>query len=192
MSETVTHIFEAEIQTDKKKMKTIFIIGGIIFVISLGCVIWAHLNWEEHTYLVEDVITGEVSRIGIASTLFSWGLVFAIAIPVIYGLMWMSLDFKNPALAVNKRGLFINREGFKKAFITWNDFERIEKKGAGELQLFMKNPQEIVAQQPAFARPFLTQTFVKDRSAITLSAEDDGEKGQKIIDLVIQHSGLVS
>jgi hypothetical protein len=192
MSDTVTQIFEAELQTDKKKIKTVYTIGGILFVVAIGCVIWSHYNWEEYTHLVQDVITGEVSRVGIASILFSWGLVFAIAIPVIYGLMWMTVDFKNPALAVNKRGIFINREGFKKAFITWNDFERIEKKSDSELKLFMKNPQEIVSQQPGFAKPFLTQTYVKDKSPITISAEDDGEKGQEIINLVIRHSGLVS
>ena len=175
MTDSIKTIFEAEIYTSKSKIKTVYIIGAALFIISIGCVIWSSLNWEEYTYLVQHAITGEMTLTGPASYLYYWGLGFAIAIPVIYGLMWFSLDFKNPALAVNSEGLFMNQEGFKKMFLTWSDFERMEKKDDDDLRLYMKDPESIVKQQPAFARPFLTQTFVKERSPVTLSSSGDGQ-----------------
>jgi hypothetical protein len=180
-------LFDAQVDTDK--IKKIYIVGGVIFVIAVGCAVWAKLNWEEYTHQVQNVLTGEVSTTGPASILYSWGLMFAIAIPVIYGLMWFSIDFKNPALAVNKSGVFINQEGFKKAFLKWDEFDRIEKKGEDELRLYMKNPEEVVKRQPAAMRPFLTQTFVKDRSPYTLTPSSDNAK--KVIELVGKYSGMV-
>lgn len=188
MTDEVHYLFEADLPVNKSRIKTVYTIGLVLFIISVVCVVWSHFNWDEYTYLVQDVITGEVSRTGIASVLYYWGLGFGIAIPVIYGLMWFSVDFKNPALGVNKQGVFINQEGFKKAFLKWEDFERMEKKENGDLRMYMKDPASIVKQQPAATRPFLTQTFVKDKSPITLSAS---EKAEKIIELIVKYSGKV-
>jgi hypothetical protein len=185
-------LFDAQVETDKSKIKKIYIVGGVIFVIAVGCAVWAKLNWEEYTHTIYNVITGETSRGGLASILYSWGLIFAVAIPLIYGLMWFSIDFKNPALGVNKNGVFINQEGFKKAFLKWNEIERIEKRGENELRIYMKNPEEVVKRQPAAMRPFLTQTFVKDRSPYLLKSSSETDNSRKVVELVGKYSGMVN
>jgi hypothetical protein len=182
-------VFDAEVPVNKSKLKAVYTIGGVLFVLSVGCVIWSELHWEQYTHLVQNVITGEVSRTGIASVLYYWGLGFAIAIPVIYGLMGLTLDLKHPALGVNKLGIFINQEGFKKTYLKWDAFERIERRINGELWLYLKDPANVVKQQPAMVRPFLTQTYVKERSPITISPSGSG---QKIIGLAIKYGGLVN
>jgi hypothetical protein len=106
------------------------------------------------------------------------------------GLMWMTLDFKNPALAVNKDGLFINREGFKQTFLKWDEFERIDKVSDDELRLYMKNPEEVVSRQPGFRKVFLKQTYVKEKSAITITSDDSSvSDARAVVDAIRKYSG---
>lgn len=187
MNDTHIPLLEAAVLPDKKKIKMVYIIGLILFIVAAASAVWGWLFWDEYTELVENVLTGEVSRIGPASIALSWGGIFAIAIPIVYGLMWMSIDLKNPALGANNQGFFINRDGFKKAFLKWNEFERIEKNSETNLWLYMKNPQEIVDRQPGFAKVFLKKTYVTDKSPIVISAEASPEEG-RVVELVRKYA----
>jgi|GEM_PF-2326686 len=181
-------VFEAQVMVDKKKIKIVYGIGLFIFLAAIGCMIWSEIYWEEYTFYVKEIFTGKEKLAGLPTILYYWGLGFVIAMPVLYGLMWLSIDFKHPALGVNSKGIFLNREGFRKTFLEWHEFDRMERQGNGDLWLYMKDPEGVVKRQPAFARPFLSQSFVKTRSPITLSRE---EKAREIIDLVTKHSGMV-
>ncbi|MCB0401131.1 MAG: hypothetical protein KDD41_03545 [Flavobacteriales bacterium] len=175
--------FEVEIYLDKSKIKKIYLVGLILFLISIVCVVWAKMNWEDYTILTQNVLTGKVKEKGLAPTLYGWGLGFVIAIPIIYGLMWSSFDFKNPSIAANKEGLFLNKEFFKKTFINWNEFSNINQQENGELHLTLKNPEGIVDQQKGIGKAFLKQTYVKDRSPITLDPADS-EKYAELVDYI--------
>jgi hypothetical protein len=180
-------VLEAAVLPDKKKMKTVYTIGFVLFALACGAAAWGWFFYDEYTELMQDVITGEVSREGPASAALTWGSVFAIAIPVMYGLMWMNTDMKNPSLGANSQGLFLNRNGFKKAFIRWEDFGRIEKKNDGAIWLYMKNPEAIIAAMPGSAKVFLKKTYVTDQSPIVLSAESADDPEQRVMDVVSKH-----
>lgn len=176
--------FDVEIYVDKKKIKTIYLVGGILFLISLACVIWAQMNWEDYSETVT-TISGKVKQRGLAPTLFGWGIGFAIAIPIVYGAMWTTIDFKNPSLAANKEGIFINKEFFKKTFISWDQFSEISFSN-GALNLKMKDPQSIVNQQKGMGKPFLKQTYVKDESPFSIDPEES-EKHAELVEFIRSH-----
>lgn len=166
-------MYEAETFLDKRKIKKVYIVGLIFFLLSVGSILWANANWDAYTEVRYSLKYGTNVHTGLAPILYGWGWGFAIAIPIIYGLMWLSFDFKNPSFAVNRDGVFINRELFKKTFLPWNEFDRIDEQDNGELWLYMKDPAKIVKQQLGFRKPFLKQTYVKDQSPISL--ENDGD-----------------
>lgn len=188
MSDAQIPLLEAAVQPDKKKIKTVFIIGGIIFIASVGAALWGWLFWDEYTHQVQNVITGEVSTQGPASIALSWGIILAVVIPIIYTLMWMSIDLNNPSIGANNQGFFINREGFKKTFIRWNEFERAERRDENSMRLYMRNPEEIVSRQAGFAKAFLKKTYVTDRSPITVDGESDDEK--KVVEVISRYAPL--
>ena len=171
MSATNTLIFEAETFLNKAKIKKVYIIGAVLFFLSIACILWAIANWEDYTEIRYSLKYQRNVEIGLAHILYGWG--FAIAIPIIYGLMWFSFDFKNPSFAVNRDGIFLNRELFKKTFLSWSEFDRIEKQENGDLWLYLKDPAKIVKQQPGWRKPFLKQTYVKDKSPINIENEGD-------------------
>ncbi len=172
--------FDVEIFLDKSKIKKVYIVGLILFLVSVGCIIWATLNWEEYTELRQK-LNGRVVETGLASILYGWGWGFAVAIPVIYGIMWFTLDFKNPTLAVNKEGLFKNGEFFKKTFLPWSEFSSVQKQENGDLWMQLKDPQKIVDQQSGMGKAFLKQTYVKDNSPITISNDGSDANYAKMI-----------
>jgi hypothetical protein len=186
MSDAHVPLLEAAVQPDKKKIKIVYIIGAVIFVGAVLAAIWGWLFWDEYTYTVQNVITGEVSTTGPASLALSWGIILAVIMPIIYGLMWMSIDLKNPSLGVNNQGLFINREGFKKTFIKWNEFERTDLRDGKEVWLYLRNPEEVVSRQPGFAKAFLKKTYVTDRSPITVHGESEDE--QKVVQAISRYA----
>lgn len=187
MSDAQIPLLEAMIMPNKALIKKVYIIGAVIWLAAIGALIWGKLNWEEYTELVQDVITGEISRIGPASIAVSWGTIFACVMPVIYGLMWFSIDLKNPSLGANNQGLFINREGFKKTFIKWNEFSHVEKKEGDEYRMYMKDPQQVIDRQPAATRAFLKKTFVTDKSPIVIGGSDTPEEN-KIGELIAKYT----
>ena len=173
--------FEAEIYLDKSMIKKVYLVGALLFLIAIGCITWATLYWDDYTEVRYSIKYGSNVERGLAPTLYGWGWGFAVAIPIIYGLMWMSFDFKNPSLAVNKEGVFINRELFKQTFLNWDEFEKLEKNSEGHLSFYLKDPAKIVAQQPGWRKPFLKQTFVKDKSPIAI---ENDERTEKIVELI--------
>lgn len=185
MTTTSTLVYEAETYLNKKKIKLVYTVGGILFAISVGSILWASANWDEYTEVVWSVKYGRYVEAGLAPILYGWGWGFAIFIPIIYGLMWFSFDFKNPSFAVNRDGIFINRELFKKTFLAWNEFDRIEKKEEGHLWLYLKDAEKIVNQQPGWRKPFLKQTYVKDGAPISVTND---EKHEKIIQAIERYS----
>ncbi|MFT5821132.1 MAG: hypothetical protein ACI8ZM_002381 [Crocinitomix sp.] len=176
-----TLFFEAETYLDKVKIKKIYLVGLVVFLISIACILWAIANWDAYTEIRYSYKRGRNVESGLASILYGWGWTFAVAMPICYGLLWMTLDFKNPILAVNKDGLFVNRELFKKTFLSWNEFDRIEEQEKGELWLYFKDPVKIVSQQSGFRKPLLKQTYVKSKSPMTLENEGDFVKINKLI-----------
>lgn len=166
-------IFEAQAYLDKKKIKKVYAIGAVLFLVSIGCILWAIANWDAYAEVVYSLKRQRNVETGLAPILYGWGWGFAVAIPIIYGLMWFSMDFKNPAFGVNKTGVFVNRELFKQTFLPWAEFDKIEKQPDGSVWMYLKDPAKIVAQQPGFRKPFLKQTYVKDKSPMTVEPEGD-------------------
>lgn len=177
-----TLVYEAETHLDKAKIKKVYIVGVLFFLISVGCILWAIANWDDFSEVRYSLKYGTNVETGLAPILYGWGWGFAVAIPIIYGLMWFSFDFKNPSFAVNRDGIFVNRDLFKETFLSWDEIERIEKKENGVLWLYLKNPEKIIGQQPGWRRPFLKQTYVKDQSPMALENEDDFIKINQLIE----------
>lgn len=168
-----TLIYEAEAFLDKNKIRKVYIVGAVLFLLSVGCILWAIANWDAYTEVRYSLKYGTNVETGLASILYGWGWAFAITIPIIYGLMWFSFDFKNPSFAVNKDGVFINRELFKHTFLHWDEFEKIEKQTNGTIWMYFKNPEKIISQQPRFYKPFLKQTYLKDKSPMAIENDED-------------------
>ncbi len=164
-------IFEAQIFIDKSKIYKVYGVGVMLLLVSIGCILWAQANWDAYTSIHYSVKRQRNVETGLAPILYGWGWMFTIAIPLIYGLMWWSFDFKNPVLGVNKNGLFINKDLFKNTFLHWGEFNRIERNANGDMLLFLLDPQKIVAQQPGFRKVFLKQTFVVQKAAICIENE---------------------
>ena len=135
-------------------------IGAALLLISICCIIWAHFNWEEYTTVTQNALTGRVKSKGLAPTLYGWGWGFAITIPIVYGMMWTTIDFNNPSFAVNKEGIFINKAFFKKMFLSWEEFSDIKRGDKNVLQLHLKDAEKIVNQQKGIGKLFLKQTYV--------------------------------
>lgn len=177
--------FDIEIYLDKATYKLVFAVGGALLIIALGCTIWGYANYDEYSETVKTV-SGRVRDRGLGPTLFGWGIGFSIAIPIMYGLMWMSLDFKNPALAVNKNGFFINKEFFKNTFIRWEEFADINMNN-GFLNLVMKDAEAIVNRQKGIGKAFLKQSYVKDNSPITIDPNESSQH-KELVEAVIKYS----
>lgn len=177
--------FEAEAHLDKNKIRKVYGVGALLFLLSVGCILWAIANWDDYTEVRYSLKYGTNVETGLASILYGWGWGFAIAIPIIYGLMWFSFDFKNPSFAVNRDGVYINRELFKRTFLRWEEFEKIEKQENGILWLYFKNPEQVIGRQPTFYKPFLKQTYLKEKSPMAI--ENDGEF-ERINELILKYS----
>lgn len=174
-------IFEAQIFLDKSKICIVYSVGAVLFLIALGCIFLVMANWSDYSEVRYSLKYGTNVETGLAPTLYGWGWGFTIAIPIIYGLMWMSFDLKNPSLAINKDGIFLNRELFKKTFLPWAEFKRFEKDDNGGYLLYLNDPQKIVNQQPGWRKPFLKQTYVKEGAAIGIEKD---ERTAEIIQLL--------
>ncbi|NOQ74058.1 MAG: hypothetical protein GQ574_18775 [Crocinitomix sp.] len=176
-----TLVFEAETYLDKGKIKKVYLVGLLVFLLSVGCIFWAIANWDAYTEIRYSLKYGRNIESGLASILYGWGWAFAIAMPICYGLLWMTLDFKNPIFAVNKDGIFVNRELFKKTFFQWNEFDRIEEHDKGALWLYFKDPAKIVSEQSGPRKILLKQTYIKNKSPMTLEGDGDFVKINEFI-----------
>lgn len=160
---TETGYFEVELYPNKQRLKLVYGIGFSLFLLAVGGIIWSNIYWEAYSYNVQDVLTGKISVSGAAPIINSWSWMFAVAIPIVYGLMFFTTDFKNPSIAINRKGLFINEQLLKMVQLQWNQFKLIEITKDYVIIKF-KNPEDIVNHQPAWRKLFLKQTFVKDQS----------------------------
>ena len=165
--------FEESIYTDKSKIKKVYTVGLVLFLLAVICIVWATIYWEDYTYLTKNVVTGRVRQTGIASILYGWGWGFVIVIPVVYGIMWTTLDFNNPILAVNKDGLYINKEGIKKTFLSWEEFSINTNINNGDLELRFKEPEKIVALQKGIIKAFVKQSYVKQKLPFVIKKEQE-------------------
>lgn len=167
-------VYEVSVPLNKSKIKRIFGVGAVLFLISVGCVLWGHFNWDEYSTTVNSLKRGTVER-GWAPVLYGWGMGFAIVIVFVYGIFYSTLDFKNPVFAVNKDGIMINKEFFKLNFITWSQIQKIETSDSGELNIWFKNPEEIVNRQKGIGKAFLKQSYVKEPGSFSINPEDSAE-----------------
>jgi hypothetical protein len=171
MSDAEVPHLEAYLMTSKALVRKVYTVGAVVFLAAVGAWVWGELNWDEYTHVVQNVLTGEVSTVGPASIAVSWGCAISVTMPIVYGLMWFTIDTKNPSLGANNQGLFINREGFRKTFIRWSEFSHIEKRNDGQYRMYMKDPQQVIDRQPGAIKPFLKKTYVTDKGPIVIGAK---------------------
>ncbi len=163
--------FDSAVYLDKTKIKKIYMIGFVMIILSIACIAWASIYWEEFSVVTRNALTGKVKTRGLAPTLYGWGWGFAIGIPVVYGLMALSLDFKNPSFAVNKDGFYINKSMFRKTFITWQEVSSLERVDPTEVEIRLINTEEVIGRQSGIAKPFLKSTYITQGNPIKINNE---------------------
>ena len=94
-------LFDVEVFIDKSKIKRRYIWALILVLMSASCVIWATINWDEYTNIVQNY-RGVNQQRGLAPKLYWWGYGIGIFSIIGYSLLWTTLDFKNPEFAVNQ------------------------------------------------------------------------------------------
>lgn len=188
-----TDYFEVELYPNKQRLKLVYGIGLGLFLLAVGGIIWSKIYWEAYSYYVQDVLTGKISITGAAPIINSWSWMFAVAIPIVYGLMFFATDFKNPSIAINRKGLFINEQLLKMVQLEWNQFDLIEITKDYVIIKF-KNPEDIVSHQPSWRKLFLKQTFIKDQSQFCFEKSDligDFERLTQLLDRYYKEDAAV-
>lgn len=163
--------FDSAVYLDKAKIKKIYMVGLVLVLVAIACIIWATIYWEEFSVVTRNALTGKVKTKGLAPTLYGWGWAFAIGIPVVYSLMALSLDFKNPAFAVNKDGFYINKNMFRKTFVTWKQVSTLERVDPTEIHVRLHNIEEVINKQSGIAKPFLKSTYITQGNPIKINNE---------------------
>lgn len=148
-------LFELEILTDKRKIKRILLWIGIFFTAA----------WISHFIglLTCDINCVDIKAIATPDcawplTLYWWGLIVGATTPVCFLLIYFILTKKSPSLALNDEGLFVNQQFISKMLVPWNDISHIEEEQQGKvsiLNVYFKNPQQIIAQQTLLSQLFL-------------------------------------
>lgn len=179
--------FDKALYLDKKKAYTIIAVGGVLFVLSLLGILIAQIFWDDYTYLAYSLKQGREVTAGWPTTLQGWSIGFAICIPIVYGIMALLMwDFKNPVLAVNDQGIFINMIMFKKCFIRWDEIksvDRIRENNKDALQLTFHNPKAVVDKNPGFFKAFLKE--YAEGNPVTLNNTPSKGNYHELIDYAV-------
>jgi hypothetical protein len=149
------YLFELEILTDKRKMKRILQWIGIFFTAAWATHFIGLANRDINCVHIAAVT---VSDHGWPLTLYWWGLIIGTITPVCFLLTYFILTKKSPSLALNNEGLFVNQQFISKMLVPWSDISRIEEERQGKvsvLNVYFKNPQQIIARQTFFSQLFL-------------------------------------
>jgi len=180
--------FEASVYLDKSRIRVVYIIGGIAFILAIAAIIWSVLYGDEFTEIRRNALTGSVRERGLGPAAKKWGIGFAIFIPLVYGIMAATLDFKNPAYAVNREGFYINKDMFRKTFIAWSEVASIERISDSELHIRLKDMESVIARQRGFTKPFLKTTYVTQNQPIVVSGKMIKGDIKKVTGLILQYS----
>lgn len=156
------HLFEIELWPNRalyKKAVITMIIAGIACWVG---VVLATMYWDEYTYTYTTLRGAE--RLGGWPTLvFSWGILLGIALPAMLVLMALLMrDKQNPALALNREGIFINQQMIKATMVKWDDIAHIERGsqfGMASLAIHLKYPEAVIEAQRPVKKPFLKETL---------------------------------
>jgi hypothetical protein len=191
-NQNIPHLTEfifAETEKIKKAIKILVTIA----IITFGLMVWAYLNYDDYSSTLIGKRSRQIIKVGLAPTLYSWGMILGIFFSLFAFGVWKFTDFKNPTMGVNRQGIFMNRLYFKKTFIKWNEFESMEqKKATKNLFLKLKDPQSIIDQQPkGFGKKTLHQMLIKmERPFVELTNKELIEKCPNMIPFVLKNSGI--
>ena len=169
---------------NKQKYNRIYITFGVLIALSAIGVIWAYFNWDDYSTTTENILTGRVRERGWAPTIFGWGLGLIGCLLFVFLIMWRTLDFKNPSVAISNEGVLLNKEFFKNNFVQWDDFSSIKKSSKNEtetIELQFKSPEEIVNRQSGMGKAFLKQSYIKEPGTFSIDKNDDPEVYQALL-----------
>lgn len=63
-------IFEAQLFLDKSKIRKVYSVGAVLFLIALGCIFWAMANWSDYSEVRYSLKYGTNVETGLAPTLY--------------------------------------------------------------------------------------------------------------------------
>ncbi len=150
-----------ELWADKAKMKRILFIIALITILAWIAHFMGSIYWDEYSVPVR-TLRGTSGRFGWPVTLYWWGIYIGIIAPGCFVLIYFILNKKDPSLALNATGLFINQQLISKTLVPWKDISRIEKEQQGKvsiLHIYFKNPQQIIEQQSSSKQVFLKENL---------------------------------
>lgn len=160
--------YEVELWIDKGKVKKVMITGVLLFFVLLGAIILAYFLWDEYTYIRTN-IKGVSYTGGWPAIVWGWGIPSLVLLTVLWPIMYFYMfDMKKPLLAINKKGILLNKSLFNNCFVEWSEIKEL-KSDNGKMEILFLNPKEIIEKQSKFS-----QVFLKEQSKGEAYASFDG------------------
>ena len=156
--------FEIIIGTDRKAMKVVYFSMITLFILSAIAFVIGYIFYDDYVEVMY-TIQGNPRDVGWPAPLRNWGFIMMIAIPLCLSPIVFATDRKQPPLALNPDGLFVNQQLFKACLIRWDEIKRMgweeADDGTTTLSVWLKDPRAVINRQPIFARPLLRQSYAK-------------------------------
>lgn len=160
------HNFLEQIPINAKRLRRGMLNLLIICIPCLIGILISKYFWEGHTYMVYSRRAGAYVRQGWPVIVNSWSWIIGVACIVGYAFIHFMQDWRNPALAITSRELFINQQFVRNTFVPFSNIKKIDKLGKDYHIRFIDNI-EIIKQQFFLFRPIIKSNFKQDQFFIS-------------------------
>lgn len=169
--------FELEIWPDAGKMKKVYLTMIVALIVAWACHFIGSYFWDAYTYQAYSFKIQQNITTGWPVTLYWWGIYLGCTLPFALLLVYFMQDKKNPSLALNKEGIFLNQQLIKQTTVKWNDIAKIEKKkneNNTSIEFYFKDASKIVEAQTGMKKAFVKENLKDNKPFV---CEDRFSKG---------------
>ncbi|HLP13191.1 MAG TPA: hypothetical protein VK177_14740 [Flavobacteriales bacterium] len=164
--------YEIEIWPNVQKIKKIYMTMVVVFMLAVISFILGNLFWTpENVYWVQKIGSSVSFEAGWPVKLYWYGMYGMIVSVVGFLIVYFMQDKKNPVLALNSNGIFINQQMIKQTLVEWANIARIDKKLEGNnvtLDIYFVDANKIIEKQAGPKKAFLKENL-KDGKPLSVS-----------------------
>lgn len=176
--------FEAELWPNSSKMTMVNISLASVCIISIIGIVLANMFWDDYMTVMQ-TLDGRTRNVGWPSTVQSWAIGFLVFTPPAWAMMFFGQDRKQPALAANKEGLFINQQLVKATFVPWKQIKEVTATQT-EMTVEFGYPDQVINAQKFPYKPFVKANVSQAGNSMSFENEGNPEAFEQIVELALR------
>lgn len=137
----------------------------IFIIICIIAYVLSQIYWDQYTETVT-TLKGRTKVIGWPASFSRWSLIFGGGTLVTLPFLYLMQDWKNPSLALNHEGVFINQQLIKNTFVPYSNISGIIRTPEG-YKIAFKDLADILKQQSFIFKPFVKYNLENDNFYIS-------------------------